>query len=391
MNTFDLVILVSVASAAFGAYRLGFLARVVSWMGLAVGLLVAVLVAPWLVDAFGVVDPVLRLVLAAVLLVVGAFVGQAVGLVAGSKLRRFVPAGPMRMVDRGVGAVVGGLGVVVLAWLLIPVMANVPGWPARQARTSTIARAIDDTLHHPPDSLHALERVVGGADFPKVFAALQPAPDAGPPPAASGLTQVVANRVTASTVRIEGLACDRIQEGSGFAVGSDTVVTNAHVVAGDKPTVSVYRLDVRRPFTGTVTVFDSDRDLAVLHVPGLGSPALAIGDGREGTSGAVFGHPGGSPDLRIAPAKVSRQVDAVGRDLYDNHSTHRDVFILAANLKPGDSGSAFADTAGKVVGVAFAIAPDRPNVAYALTSKELRGAIAEDRGARTGTGGCLGG
>ena len=391
MNTFDLVIVVSVASAAFGAYRLGFLARVVSWLGLAVGLGVAALVVPWLVDAFGVVDPVVRLLLAAVLLVVGAFVGQAVGLVGGSKLRTFVPAGPMRMVDRGVGAVVGAVGVLVLAWLLIPVMANVPGWPAREARTSAIARAIDETLPHPPDSLRALEKVVGGADFPKVFSALQPAQDAGPPPAASGLTPAVASRVTASTVRIEGRACDRIQEGSGFVVGLDTVVTNAHVVAGEKATaVSVYRLDVRKPFTGTVTVFDGDRDLAVVHVPGLGSPALAIGDAREGTSGAVFGHPGGSPDLRIAPAKVSREVDAVGRDLYDSHSTHRDVFILAANLKPGDSGSAFADTGGRVVGVAFAIAPDRPNVAYALTSKELRAAVAEDRGVTTRTGSCLG-
>lgn len=391
MNTFDIVIVVSVASAAFGAYRLGFLARVVSWLGLAIGLGIAALVVPWLVDAFGVVDPVIRLLLAAVLLVAGAFVGQAVGLVAGSKLRTFVPAGPARMVDRAVGAVAGAVGVLVLAWLLIPVMANVTGWPSREARTSAIARAIDAALPHPPDSLRALEKVVGGADFPKVFAALKPAQDAGPPPAESGLTPAVTNRVTASTVRVEGRACDRIQEGSGFVVGPDTVVTNAHVVAGEKSTaVSVYRLDVRKPFTGTVTVFDGDRDLAVLHVPGLGSPALTIGDGREGTSGAVFGHPGGSPDLRIAPAKVSREVDAVGRDLYDSHSTHRDVFILAADLKPGDSGSAFADTTGRVVGVAFAIAPDRPSVAYALTSKELRGALAEDRGATTRTGGCLG-
>jgi S1-C subfamily serine protease len=53
------------------------------------------------------------------------------------------------------------------------------------------------------------------------------------------------------------------------------------------------------------------------------------------------------------------------------------VFILAANLRPGDSGGALVDNAGKVVGVAFAIAPDRAGTAYALTGAELDGVLQE--------------
>ena len=34
-------------------------------------------------------------------------------------------------------------------------------------------------------------------------------------------------------MKVEGQACDRIYEGSGFAVEPDLVVTNAHVVAGE--------------------------------------------------------------------------------------------------------------------------------------------------------------
>jgi S1-C subfamily serine protease len=195
-------------------------------------------------------------------------------------------------------------------------------------------------------------------------------------------------RVSASTVKVQGIACKRIQEGSGFAVAPDLVVTNAHVVAGERST------QVQRPdgkvLHAVVEMFDSDRDLAVLHVSGLNQAALPIGTGRVGENGAVFGHPGGQTALRVAPANISQRVDARGRDLYDRHSTSRDVWILASDLHPGDSGSALTDTNGVVVGVAFAIAPDRPDTAYALTSKELNGALAEPRaGGGANTGACL--
>ena len=58
-------------------------------------------------------------------------------------------------------------------------------------------------------------------------------------------------------------------------------------------------------------------------------------------------------------------------------------------LHPGDSGGPLVDTGGAVVGVAFAIAPDQPGTAYALTTKVLQQVLAAPRGAPVATGGCL--
>jgi S1-C subfamily serine protease len=236
--------------------------------------------------------------------------------------------------------------------------------------------------------LEALRRLVGDTNFPRVFDSLRPSPETGPPPTSTGLTAAVIDRVTASTVKVQGVACRRIQEGSGFAVGNDLVATNAHVVAGEKATTKVERPD-HKFLPATVVLFDSDRDLALLHVPGLGQAPLPVGSAKIGAHAAVFGHPGGQEQLRVAPALISQRVDARGRDLYDARSTSRDVFILASELHPGDSGGALVDVNGAVVGVAFAIAPDKPGTSYALTSKELSAALAEPRAAAADTGRCL--
>jgi S1-C subfamily serine protease len=77
-----------------------------------------------------------------------------------------------------------------------------------------------------------------------------------------------------------------------------------------------------------------------------------------------------------------------GFDIYDQDQTIREVLFLAAALRPGDSGSALFDVQGRVVGVSFAIAPDRPNTAYALDTRELRAVLAAPR--RPGVGPCIG-
>ena len=170
-------------------------------------------------------------------------------------------------------------------------------------------------------------------------------------------------------------------------MGAETIVTNAHVVAGvDRPTV--IRADGRQ-LNATVQVFDPARDLAVLRVPGLGQAALEIGSAEVGTEGAVFGYPGGQRELEITPARIENQLNAVGRDLYGTSTTRREVFILSARVEPGDSGEALTDAEGVVVGVAFAIAPDRPSTAYALTSEELNAVLAVPRPGAVDTGPCL--
>lgn len=380
MNLLDVVILVACVSAVIGGYRLGFVARAASWVGMAAGLFLAARFLPNVIDAIQPHDPRSRLLLAVGILLGGAFVGQAIGLVAGTQLHRVIPLGPLRVMDRTVGSVLGLAGVVVALWLLLPSMADVPGWPARQARQSTIARLVDRTLPAPPNTIQALRRLVGENNFPRVFEALTPAQNAGPPPAVSPLSAVVEDQVAASTVKVTGTACDREQDGSGFAIGGNLVITNAHVVAGEPPGQTFVKRDTDgRLLRAVVEVYDPNRDLAVLSVPGLGVPALSLATGAAGQTGAVFGHPGGVDNLVVAPAAVFREVTAQGRDLYDTHTTQRSVFILAATLHPGDSGGALVNPSGMVIGVAFAIAPDRNDTAYALTSAEVQQVLAVAR------------
>jgi S1-C subfamily serine protease len=135
-------------------------------------------------------------------------------------------------------------------------------------------------------------------------------------------------------------------------------------------------------------VFDPARDIAVLRTPGLNRPALEIGDTEAGGTGGVFGHPGGG-ELRIAPFRVGEEVRAQGRDIYDRSRTERQVLVLASELRPGDSGAALIDGTGSVVGVAFAVAPDRTGVSYALTAEELRAALQGSLTDPVDTGPCL--
>jgi S1-C subfamily serine protease len=386
VNLFDLIVLVVAVSAAVGGYRLGFLARALSWVGLAVGLYLA---ARFLPDLLGLVPvpaeaPNLRLVAGIGILLLGAFLGQGIGLLIGTQAHLSIPTAG-RPLDRAGGALAGVFGVLVALWLLLPTFAEVPGTVSRQARSSVIAQTIDTSLPDPPDTLQAFRRLVGDTQFPEVFAALRPAPDLGPPPVESGLSAGLAQSVAASTFRVEGEACGRLQEGSGFVAQPGVVVTNAHVVAGQESTELIGVDGSRSP--AQVVVFDPDTDLAVLAAPGVGAPPLAIEDAGVGTGGAVFGYPGGGA-LEISPFEVREAANAVGRDLYGNGPTRRDVLILASRLAPGDSGAALVNASGAVVGAAFAIAPDRAGTAYALDADELREALAAPR-APADTGPCL--
>jgi S1-C subfamily serine protease len=385
VNVFDIFLIVIAVSAAIGGYRLGFVARATSWLGLALGLVAGAFLLRRIVPEMQDAGQATKSLVAVGLLVGAALIGMSLGLVLGSRLYSELPPGAARRADRAAGGVIGVVGVLVGLWLLLPVLAHVPGLMSEQARGSAIAREVSDRFPDPPDTLAVLRRFVGDEPFPQVFDALRPAPDAGTAPEQSGLSTAVANQVVQSTVKVTGEACSRIQEGSGFFVGPDLVVTNAHVVAGESGTE--VELADGRTLDAAVVAFDPERDLAVLRTDGE-APALSLRDADTGDVGGVFGHPGGG-GLEVSPFRVAEQITAVGRDIYDQGSTSRDVLVLASDLAPGDSGSALVDPQGQVVGVAFAVAPDKPGVAYALAISELREVLERDLSRERDTGGCL--
>ncbi|CAB4946073.1 unannotated protein [freshwater metagenome] len=387
MSFLDVALLVAIALAVLGGYRLGFVTRVVSWIGLAAGLALCVWLLPRFLDQLDSTNHGLLLVLSIGLLLVGATLGQALGFIVGGRLTPRRRDGAFGAIDRVLGGLAGLVGVVTIVWLVIPVFIASPGWLATQTSNSWIARTVENSLPPAPDAMQALRSVVGQGSFPDVFDALRPTPNLGSPPDSTGLTLEVATRVARSVVKVEGPACNKLQDGSGFVIGEGLIATNAHVVAGERST-NILRDDGRR-FDGTVIAFDPARDLAIVRVAGFERPPLPLANGKsEGTRGGVFGHPGGEP-LRIAPFKVARLINATGRDIYGSSKTERKVLEISASLRPGDSGSALANEQGEVVGIAFAIARDTSNVAYALSPAEMQATLATAGSAAVSTGNCL--
>lgn len=369
----DVLIVLLLVGAGVGGYRLGFVARAASWAGMLLGLFVAARLMPRVIESLG--EDASRnglLLVAAGLLLGGAAIGQALGLLVGSRAQGGITTTAGQRVDRFGGAVAGVLGTLVVVWLLAPAGADMRGWQARAVRESRVVEALADNLPQAPDATRTLRRLLGDG-YPQVFEGLERSPEVGPVPAETGLTQEQAEGISQSIVKVVGEACGRIQEGTGWVVEPGLVVTNAHVVAGEPSTV-LQRQDGSEA-EATLVAFDPERDLAVLSSPDLGLPALRVGDSAVDQRGAVFGHPGGGP-LELSPFVTRQRIDAVGTDIYGSPGTERDVLVLASALAPGDSGSPVVDTTGQVVGVAFAIAPDREGVAYALSTDELRTVLA---------------
>ncbi len=168
-------------------------------------------------------------------------------------------------------------------------------------------------------------------------------------------------------------------------VAPGLVATNAHVVAGERATY-VERFD-GAALRAVPVAFDPARDLAILAVGGLNRRPLPLAPSTVGQSGGVFGHPHGGP-LAISPFRIAAKETVSGTDIYSAHRTSRSVLFLASALAPGDSGGALVTPAGTVVGVAFAIAPDRPGVAYALDTTELQQVLGSVGSGAVSTGAC---
>jgi S1-C subfamily serine protease len=387
MNLLDLLIIAFAVAAAMSGYRMGLLTNAGSWIGGGAGLFVGAQLAPQAVELFPNAGALMRLVVTAVVFATAVSLPAALGQILGHRIHWSLPPGGARTTDRLAGLAMGMVGVGVLVWLLVPVLDRIPGIIARQARSSLLAGVIAEATPPPPDATAELQQLVAGTGFPEVFEGLRRSPATGPVPSSPVLSAEARNSVTAATVRLEGRACGQSITGSGFAADATTVVTNAHVVAGI-PRPFVITSDSRR-LRGQVVLFDDNRDLALVQVPGLGVPPLPLGVAAAQEEGAVFGHPGGQTSVAVSPARIEREMGALGRDIYGDDLVRRRVLVLASRLSPGDSGGPLADRTGRVVGVAFAIAPDRPATAYAVSHEELTAVLGAPR-RPTATAGCVG-
>jgi len=374
LNFLDLVLAVMIVLTARGGYRSGLVTELAGWIGVVAGVILFAWLAPGMMSRFDAETSSTRFLIAVAILTVVVSLSSALAQQIGQRLTSAVHATPLRSVDRlaGLFGTVFVFGVIL--WLLLPVAAFVPGTVSAQVRASTVFSMLQRATPAPPDALAALGNLIEASRFPDVFMDLRPAPDTGPPPAGIAVSSEIVERATAATVRVTAVGCGGLFVGSGWTIGQGQIVTNAHVVAGAD------ELTVRRPDGTTrgarVVQFDAARDLAVLEVEDLGLPALTLGPVVAGSDAVAIGYPGGQAAPRVAAVSVREQRSTVGRDIYREQSVNREVVFLAAQLRQGDSGSPIIDTRGRVVGVVFAVSPDRSTTAYALAPEELEAVLA---------------
>lgn len=391
MNLLDVVVLVGVVLAAIRGYRQGALSQVAAFAGFALGLVVAANVAPRLAGDIT-REPGAELALWTLgLFVVMVVIGQGLGLTIGARLRRNAHEIGAAPIDQGMGVAIGAAWVMLGVWLLaIPIASGPSPSVAQQVRESRIIGAVDDALPTAPDIFARVGGYLDRSGFPQVFDDLSAgAGTAAPvePPSSDAVARAQSSGAS-GTVRVQSLGCGGISSGSGVVVAPGVVVTNAHVVAGGER-VSID--DRGGEHDATVIGFRADLDVAVLAVPGTDAASIGWVDqpSQRGASGATLGYPGGQRELDVGPARVRARTEAVGRDIYGRGDARREILILTAEVRPGNSGGPFVTSDGLVGGVVFAAADDGSDVAYALTAEQVRpvvdASIGRDEPVSTGT------
>ncbi len=392
MNWVDWVLLVLVAAAGVHGLRLGAAMQVLSFGGFWLGLFIGALLTPLILG--DVHSTVAKTVLAAVIMFGMAGLLGGLGRVLGNHSSLVLQRLRLGPLDSGFGAAVAVFATLVAAWLVASIVVNSRYTSIDAAlKNSKILQAMDSILPSPPGVFARIESFLAAEGFPVVFTGL--------PPSALGPVTLPSNTAVRdavavaepSTVQVAGQGCGVIQEGSGFVVAPDYVVTNAHVVAGI-PHPSV--LDVRGRHAAYAMLFDPELDIAVLYVPGLSDPRATLDDGLvdRGTTGAVLGYPEGGP-FTAGGAAVEAVFQATGLDIYGQNQTVRTVYQLSATVEPGNSGGPLVDTSGVVVGVVFARSTTESNVGYALAMPKVMSDIATGERHPTSqpvsTGGCVNG
>jgi S1-C subfamily serine protease len=289
------------------------------------------------------------------------------------------------------------VAVSVLVWFLAGAVRGGAQTPLSKAiGTSRIISTIDRVVPAQTQRLFAgFQSVLDQEGFPRVFDGVRAEPIApiAPPDNRLAFGAGVA-RAAMSIVKITGVAasCNREQEGSGWVVAPERVVTNAHVVAGTgSETVRIQ--GAGRSYDAHVVVFDPKRDLAVLSVPGLPAPSSRQGGNLGRADGAVVaGFPLNGP-YRLDSARVRDVLTATGADIYGSPGVVRQVYSLYARVQPGNSGGPLLSPSGVVVGIVFARSLDDTNTGYALTLDEARPVLdaANNAFSPVSTGGCVAG
>ena len=371
----DVVLIAVLLVALIAGIQRGLLAS----LGVLIGIVLGGVAAFWLVPIVNDLWPwqstrvVAVIVLILVLLVGGA---AALGAV-GAALRRGVDrSSPLRVIDRVLGGVLAvaaaALSISLIALSVIPTGAPVI---SSALGSSQVVRAIDSLTPRPvAETLARVRSAVMDDGLPRLGELLDLDVQPTAPPVA--LDDPELSEAAASVARVSGVAyaCGTSATGSGFVLAADRIVTNAHVVAGvTAPIVELPGLPARE---GRIVYFDPIDDLAVIAVDDLGAaPIPVVAPLTPGTAAVVQGYPFGGPFTTVN-AEVISSGSVLVPDIYGASNALRDIYALAAQVQPGNSGGPLLTAGGDVAGVVFARAEADADRGYAMTSAELEPVLA---------------
>lgn len=384
-----LLVLVLIGYFIYG-YRRGLVHSVSVILGVIVGGMAAVFLMPFV--SSWVPGPEWRgpaTLGAAGILIVG---GLAAGAAVGQAIMRPVRKSPLRIVDRILGATVN----LVVAALIASTVAFGIGsmgnpFLSQPIASSSVLRTIDRLTPDPVTTFLAKMRSVALTDgLPRIVDAI-----GGPAPAIPNVSTGTAELTAAarSVVRITGNAysCGQNQSGTGFVIAPNRVLTNAHVVAGVSQPVIESSSDGAK--VGDIVYFDPVDDLAVIAVRDFAVPPLEFAQTLvRGDAAIVDGYPFGGP-FSSHPAEVVSVGGLPIDNIYGENPTSRDVYTLAADVQPGESGGPLLTEQGEVAGVIFAKGATTPNLGYALTMEEVAPIVvrAPSYGSPVSSGACASG
>jgi S1-C subfamily serine protease len=365
----DVILIALLIAYLVYGYRTGLIRSLGGIIGIVIGAFIAILLVPLL--GTWLQQPDLRTIITIAVVVALVAGGYSGGALLGRLIQTRVRGVGLRRVDRVLGAAV----VTVVAALVMSMLAasiSALGVPvlSQAIASSNVIRVINAVTPVPVQSFLAQVRsATVDQSLPRIAEAFGGSPSTTIPDVATDTPAL--NKAALSVVRITGnaYACGQSQSGSGFVVSADHVLTNAHVVAGVAHPV----VDVRNgpALPSTIVYFDPTGDLAVLDVPGLDLGALPLGPTvSAGTDAVSDGYPFGGPFVSLQVG-----VDQVGtvnvQNIYNDGSTPREIYSLAANVQEGDSGGPLLTTSGVVAGVVFAKGATTANVGYAITMKSV--------------------
>jgi S1-C subfamily serine protease len=374
VTAIDWLIVAFTALLAFYGYVQGFIVGALSLLGFAIGAVVGSRLGPLLLSGgdhsqYAPLFGLLGALLAGGVLASG-FEGVA------QRARRVLRVPGLRTLDGLAGAALTacvGLGI---AWIVGAVALESTTssvWRARLER-SVILNELDNLLPPSGPILNALAR------FDPLPAVSGEAANV-PPPTRRILSTGGVRAHEGSVVRVLGTACGLGIEGSGWVVGPDLVVTNAHVVAGESDTV-VEPGGSAPNLPATIIAFDPHNDVALLRVPGLNLPALTLaGSARPGTAVAILGYPEDGP-FDAEPGRVGATGPVHTEDAYGDGPVVRSVTSLRGLVRPGNSGGPLIDARGQVVGTVFAaVTGGGGEGGFAVPNSVVRAELARAAGA----------